>query len=85
MKKPIGLLALALLLGGCGEQGGETAPAPAETQAAAPAAAPVQVAPAAATPAEAAPAAEAKDAPAYEPIDVSTLENNWYRQFSGGR
>jgi len=86
------VLALASMLCACGDQGGQTtAPPSTGGEAAAPAAAPPTAAPAAETPA-AAPPAPAAAAPAggdeevkYDPIDVSKLDNSWYRQFGGGK
>ncbi len=89
MTNKLVVLALALMLGACGEQGGQTA-APAGGEAAAPAAtAPAETTAAApAAPATPAPATEAPAAAdeevKYDPIDVSKLDNSWYKQFGGG-
>ena len=90
MNKSSIVLALALLLGACGEQGAEAPSSQAGGEAAAPA---DQVAEAPA-PAPAAPVAAAPEAPAgtaaeeelkYDPIDVSKLDNSWYKQYSSGQ
>ena len=87
MNKSFAVLALSLMLAACGDEGAQTTPAPAEGQAAAPAAAPAESAPpaAAAPTAEEAPAAAAEEELKYDPIDVSKLDNSWYRQFGGGK
>jgi hypothetical protein len=88
MNKSSIVLALTLLLGACGEQGAQTPSAPAGGEAAAPASAPADQAAEAPAPA---PAAAAPEAPAaeedlkYDPIDVSKLDNSWYKQYSGGQ
>ncbi len=88
MTNKLVVLALALMLGACGDQGGQTA-APAGSEAAAPAAAaPAETTAAApAAPATTAPALEAPAADEevkYDPIDASKLDNSWYKQFGGG-
>ena len=90
MTNKLVVLALALMLGACGDQGAPTtAPTATGGEAAAPAAATPAETTAAATPAPAdAPAAEAPAAAEeevkYDPIDVSKLDNSWYKQFGGG-
>jgi hypothetical protein len=88
MTNKLVVLALALMLGACGDQGGQTA---APESAGSGAAAPAEATPAettAAAPAAPAPAAEAPAAAdeevKYDPIDASKLDNSWYKQFGGG-
>lgn len=89
MNKSSIVLALTLLLGACGEQGAEAPSSPAGGEA--PASAPADQAAEAPAPTPAAAAPEAPAATAaeeelkYDPIDVSKLDNSWYKQFSGGQ
>lgn len=88
MTNKLVVLALALMLGACGDQGGQTAaPEPAGSAATAPAeTAPTEsttAAPAAPAPVAEAPVA-ADEEVKYDPIDVSKLDNSWYKQYGGG-
>lgn len=71
------LILAALLLGGCGDE-------PAPKTAKAPAAKPAASQPAAPAMEEAAMAAPEEEEFTYDPIDVSTLENQWWQQYSSG-
>ncbi len=80
-------IAMALLLSGCGNDSGQGAateppaatPVPAETPAAPPAA------PGAGAGQALPPVAAASDTElTYDPIDITKLDNSWYKQFSGG-
>ena len=90
MTNKLVVLALALMLGACGDQGGQTAaPESAGTEAVAPAevtptetTAAAPAAPATPVPAVEAPAA-ADEEVKYDPIDAAKLDNSWYKQFGG--
>ncbi len=93
MTNKLVVLALALMLGACGDQGAQTAaPQPAGSDAAAPAEAAQAESTAAAPEAPATPApvaevpapAAADDEVKYDPIDVSKLDNTWYKQYGAG-